>query len=100
MKNQKEKKHLTHQKRVSGLCVSRGPRRKHGTDQRHKIHQTNHDNFIKLRKTLKDTIRFQSDSAGHVINLSTKRFCKDTFKLLNKNLNFVPTQKKLSIKIQ
>ena len=80
-------------KRVPGLCVSRGPRRKHRTDQCHKLHRTNHDSFIKLRKTFEDTIRFQSDPAGQVINLSTKRFYKDTFKLLNKNLNFVPTQK-------
>ena len=42
------------------------------------------------------TIRFQSDPAGQVINLSTKRRCKDTSKLLNKNLNFVPTQKTIN----
>ena len=82
-------------KRVPGLCVSWGPRRKYRTDQPHKLHRTNHDIFIKLRKTLEDTIRFQSDPAGQVINLSTKRFCKDTFKLL-KNLNFVPTQKPIN----
>ena len=83
-------------RRVPGLCVSRGPRRKHRTDQRHKLHRQNHDNYIKLRKTLEDTIRFQSDPAGQVINLITKKFCKDTFKLLNKNLNFVPTQKTIN----
>ena len=71
-------------------------RRKHRTDQRHKLNLTNHDNFIKLRKTLEDTIRFQSDPAGQVINLSTKIFCKDTFKLLKNNLNFVPTQKTIN----
>ena len=87
------------QRRVPGLCVSRGPRRKHRTDQRHKRHRQNHDNYIKLRKTLEDTIRFQSDPAGQVINLITKKFCKDTFKLLNKNLNFVPTRKTIN-KIQ
>ena len=98
-KKQKKQKHPTHvqiQKRVPGLCVSRWPRRKHRTDQRHKLHRTNHDNFIKLWKTLEDTIRFQSYPAGQVINLTTKKFCKDTFKLLNKNLIFVPTQKTIS----
>ena len=45
---------------------------------------------------LEDTIRFQSDPAGQVINLGTNRFCKDTFKLLNKNLNFVLTQKTIN----
>ena len=83
-------------KRVPGLCVSRGPRRKYRTDQSYKLHRTNHDNLIKLRKTLEDTSRFQFDPAGQVLNLSTKRFCKDTFKLLSKNLNFVPTQKAIN----
>ena len=83
-------------KRVPGLCVSRGRRGKHRTDQRHKLHRKHHGNFIKLRKTLEDTIGFQSDPAGQVINLSAKRFCKYTFKLLNKNLHFVPTQKTIN----
>ena len=30
------------------------------------------------------------------VPLSTKRFCKDTFKLLSKNLNFVPTLKSIN----
>ena len=83
-------------KRLPCLCVPHGPRRKHRTDRRHKLHPTKHDNFIKLRKTLEDTIRLQSDPAGQVINLSSKRFCKDNFKHLNKNLNFVPTQKTIN----
>ena len=45
---------------------------------------------------LEDAIKFQSDPAGQVIKLSTKNFCKDTFKLLNKNLNFVPAQKTIN----
>ena len=45
---------------------------------------------------LENTNRFQSDPAGQIINLSIKRFCKDTFKLLNKNLNFVLTQKTIN----
>ena len=45
---------------------------------------------------LENTNRFQSDPAGQIINLSTKRFCKNTFKLLNKNLNFVLTQKTIN----
>ena len=30
-------------KRVAGLCISWGPKRKHRTDQRHKRRRTNHD---------------------------------------------------------
>ena len=78
------------QKTIPGLLYLTGPRREHLTDQRHKLYRTNYDNFIKFWKTLEDTIRFQSDPVGQVINLSAKRFCKDTFKFLN--INFVPTQ--------
>ena len=78
------------------LCLTGANR----TDQRHKLHRANHGNFIKLGKTLENTIRFQSDPAGQVINLSTKRFCKDTFKLLNENLNFVPTQKTINKQLE
>ena len=53
----------------------------------------NHENFIQLWRTIEDTIELQFDPAGNVINLSTKTFSKDVFKLLNKNLNFAPMQK-------
>ena len=42
---------------------------------------------------LEEKIRFHFDSTGQVINLSTERFCRDTFKLLKNNLNFVPSRK-------
>ena len=38
-------------------------------------------------------IKFQSDPIGKVVNLSEKTFSKETFQLLTKNLNFVPTLK-------
>ena len=40
-----------------------------------------------------EQLKTQLDPAGHVINLSNKSFTKDVCKLLNKNLNFVRTQK-------
>ena len=85
-KKQKKQKHRKLKKTNS--CISQGPRRKHRTDQRHKLYWTN-NNFIKLRKTLDNTIGFKSDKTGQAINLSTKTFCKSTFKPLNKNLNLV-----------
>ena len=39
----------------------------------------------------------KNDPAGQGIKLSTERFFNDTFKLLNKNLNFVTTQKSINI---
>ena len=38
----------------------------------------------------------ENDPARQVITLSTKRFFNDTFKLLNKNLNFVTTQQSIN----
>ena len=38
-------------------------------------------------------VQLDSDPIGSVVNLSRKTFAKDTFKLLNKNLTFIPTFK-------
>ena len=72
-----------------------GGRREHRIVQCHKLHQKTMTTLSNYGRHLK-TIRFQFDPAGEVI---TQRFCTDTFKMLNKNLIFVPTQKKLLIKI-
>ena len=58
----------------SSLCLT-GAKKK---TSYHKLHRANHDNFIKSQKMLEGTVRRQSDPAGQVIHLSTKRFCKDT----------------------
>ena len=39
------------------------------------------------------SIRYRSDSSGKVITLSKYSFSKAIYKLLNKNLNFVPAPK-------
>ena len=45
----------------------------------------------RIRKTLRQTMRYHLDPLNNVINLSTKSFTFYEFKLLNKNLNFCPT---------
>ena len=47
---------------------------------------------MKLWRATESTFGLQSDPAGQVIYLSKNRFTKETFKLLNKNLNSVTTQ--------
>ena len=69
------------------------PERKHWLTQNNKLRGRNHENFIQLQRTNEDTVGLKSDSAGNVINSSTKTFIRDVFKLLNKNLNFGPMQK-------
>ena len=59
--------------------------------KRYKFYRTNHGNTKKLLRTVEDTIAHQFDPIGNVINLSNKAFTKETFQLLNKNLNFIPT---------
>ena len=49
--------------------------------------------FKRLWRTIENTTRFQSDPIGKVVNLSKNTFSKETFQLLNKNLDFVPTLK-------
>ena len=45
-----------------------------------------------LGRTTEDAFELQFDPAGNAINLSAKTFNRDVFKLLYKNLNFVPMQ--------
>ena len=56
------------------------------------------DTMTKSQRAMKNTIRFQLDPAGQIINLTQKKIFGETFKLLNKNLNLVPTQNKINKK--
>lgn len=59
-----------------------------------KLHKRNHENINKrLWRTIASKIRFQSDPIWKVPNLSKKAFSKETFQLLNKNLNLVSKPK-------
>ena len=49
-------------------------------------------NFIEQNMKTLSNYGEQSNPSGQEINLSKKRLTKETFKLLNKNLNFVATQ--------
>ena len=64
----------------------------------YKLHTRHHDHFIKLQRAIKNAVRLQSDPAGQIINLTQKTFSRKTFKLLNKKLNFVPTQNRMNTK--
>ena len=44
--------------------ASRGLTRKCRTNHRNKLHTTNHENFVKLRRTIENTAGLQSDPAG------------------------------------
>lgn len=75
------------------VCVSQGStKKKSQTNHQHQPHKTNHENLVKLQRMTENTTGLQSSTLGQVMNSSKKRFTKETFKPLNKNLNFAPTQ--------
>ena len=42
---------------------------------------------------IEETIRYKYDPEGNVVNITAFSFTKSEYKLLNKNLNFIPTSK-------
>ena len=54
------------------------------------FHQQHYGNFSRIQKTIRKTTTYRTDPLGYVINLTNKYFTYNDFKLLNKNLNFVP----------
>ena len=54
---------------------------------------TNHIITLRIEWAIKDAICYRSDPSGKVTNLSKYSFSRATCKVLNKNLNFVPTPK-------
>ena len=53
-------------------------------------HKYHHGCIKKLRKSLQKYKKYLKDPFGNVINLSEKTFTYHEFKLLNRNLNFIP----------
>ena len=51
-------------KQEHGLCVSWGLTRKSRTNHCHQLHRTNHENFVKLQRTIENNTRIQFGSAG------------------------------------
>ena len=68
------------------------PTAKHGNYSSNKFYQRNNAKTKNIWRKIQSTVRFKSDPPGSVINLSNKAFIKD-IKLLNTNLDFIPTFK-------
>ena len=85
-------------KHADGLHTGRPGHKQHRNNKCTYLYPTNNGNAIGIQRAIKSKIRYKSDPSGHVINLSKHLFSLDTFKLLNKNLNFVPTPKKYNKK--
>ena len=78
---------------ADGLHTWRPGNKQHRNNKRTNLYPANNGNAIGIQQAIKSKIRYKSDPSGHVINLSKHSFSLNIFKLLNKNLNFVPTPK-------
>ena len=82
-----------------GLREKQRPARKHRLNCANKLRRRNYNNITKIRRMIEKPNGLQSDPADSVINFSNKHFTKNVYKLLNKNLDFVPTIKKFNEKL-
>ena len=90
---QKISKQCSIQKTYTTRGLLRRPTGKRRITECYNIHRRNYENFENLRETIEKSIRHQSDPNGNIINLTKHSFTKAEYKLLNKNLNFIPTPK-------
>ena len=81
-------------KRADGLHTGRPGHMQHRNNKCTYFYPLNIGNTIGIQRAIKSKIRYKSDPSGKVINLSKHSLSLDTVKLLNKNLNFLPTPKK------
>ena len=56
----------------------------------------NNAKTFKLQRTITNALRYKSNPSGNVVYLSKHSFPFDTYKLLNKNLNFIHISKRYS----
>ena len=84
------------QKQGNGLQQHQRPSKSCGYYKRDKIHRRNYEKVKKLRGTIDNTIKSQSDPIGKVANFSKKTFSKEIFQLLNKYPLFEHQKYKIS----
>ena len=80
-------------KQPSGLRLRRPYSNQHRSVKGTEFRTRNNGNTFKLQRTITNALRYKSDPSGNV-NLSKHSFSFNTYKLLDKNLNFIPTSKR------
>ena len=84
---------ITSEKCAIGLH-STGPAttpNKQQSNESNEFHSANNGNFARLQQEIKKSVRHRHNPDRNLINLTNHSFSRDTFKLLNKNLNFILT---------
>lgn len=64
---------------------------KHRIDEGNVFYSANNGNFARLQREIKKSVQHWHGPDRNVINLTNHSFSRDTFNLLNKNLNFIHT---------
>ena len=80
------------QNRTNDLRYRR-PSRKNRNTEYDFIHRRRSENFVKLRRKIEESIRYKSNPEENVVNLTAFSFWKSEYKLLNRNLDLIPTPK-------
>ena len=50
-----------------------------------------YEHDCRIQRAINESVEHRYDSDGNVMKLATYSLARDTYKLLNKNLNFIPT---------
>ena len=89
-----KEEHLEPKKHPGGLRLRRPYSNQHRSVKGTEFRSRNNANTSKLQRPITNVLSYKSDPSGNVVNLSKHSFSFDTYKLLNKNLNFIPTSKR------
>ena len=73
-------------------------RNQHRNNKVNDFYRTNNADSIGIQRKIKNMFEYRSDPFGNILSLSKYSFSLNTYKLLNQNLNFVPTPKQYSQK--
>ena len=85
-------------KRAYSLQIRGANRNQHRNNKGNDFYGTNNEKPIGKQQQKKNMLEYSSHPFGNILNLSKHSFSLNTYKLLNKNLNFVPAPKQCNQK--
>ena len=89
------KRNITSQKKhPDGLRLRSSYSNQHRSAEGTEFRTRNNANTFKLQRKSTNALRYKFDPSENVVNLSKHSFSFHMYKLLNKNLNFIPISKR------
>ena len=86
-----QKQYTSKKKRLYGFQIRGTKRNQRRNIEGNDFYKTNNADSIGIQRKIKNMLEHRSDPVRNILNLS--KHSLNTYKLLNKNLNFVPTPK-------